>query len=267
MFFLKKVIGSIIMPLPMAVIMIVCSVALYCWVILKKNRGGIAGGKNNLLRIARVLLILAGIIIVLASNSVVANLLIAPLEQRYPAYAGQPVNAVLVLGSLHRSGPNVPVTSYLENDAMVRLAEGIRIALMNEQAKLIVSGPGYSDAISQAEAYRQVAISLGFPADRIVLLESGRDTFEEMQGMKKIVGDKPFALATSAYHMPRSMLSAKRNGLKPIAAPTWHKVKISSQQAGTDFWFLLPGTRALTMTQRALHEYLGLVWYQLVDRV
>lgn len=267
MFFLKKLIGSIIMPLPMTVILVVSSIALYAWLTLKKTRGGVVSGNNKLLLIARGMLVLAGMIIVLASNSVIANLLIAPLEQRHPPYAGQPVSAVLVLGSLHRSGPRVPVTSYLENDAMTRLAEGIRIALMNEQAKLIVSGPGYSDAISQAEAYRQVAISLGFPAERIVLLESGRDTYEEMQGMKKIVGDKPFALATSAYHMPRSMLSAKRNGLKPIAAPTWHKVKPSSQQAGTDLWFMLPSTRALTMTQRALHEYLGLVWYQLVDRV
>ena len=267
MFMLKKIIGSLLMPLPMAVLLVVCACAILYRARAIRSRRGEAAKSHNLFRIATGLLLTAGIIIVLASNSVIARLLIGPLENQYSSYAGQPVDAVLVLGRYHASSPQVPVTSYLEYDGMTRLTEGIRIALLNEEASLVVSGPHFGDVISQAEAYREVAVSLGFPPERIVLLESGRDTHEEILEMANLIGDKPFALVTSAYHMPRSMSLAKRQGLHAVAAPTWHKVKQGEDSGGANFWFLVPSVGAITITTWAWHEYLGLAWYQLTGRI
>jgi uncharacterized SAM-binding protein YcdF (DUF218 family) len=266
MFIFKKIVGSLLMPLPFALLLVVVGFVLYWRVARKSQQSGNGQCSAGKTKFARVLMISGFVIILLASNGTVARWLIAPLERIHPPYAEQPVKAVLVLGSYHRSAPGIPVTSFLENDGLYRLAEGIRIALMHDDIPLIVSGYAFRDAMSQAQAYRLVAIALGFPEKRIVLLESGRDTFEEMQGVSRIVGEQPLALVTSAYHMPRSMAAAKHNLLHPVAAPAWYNVKPSAD-ADLDLWALVPSTKALMLTARAMHEYLGIVWYRLTDRL
>lgn len=267
MFMLKKIIGSLIMPLPLAMLLVVLGFVLLWRVAGKTGGQGSSESTRGGQRKAGMTLLVSGFLIIyLAGNGTISRWLIAPLEQVHPPYAGQPISAVLVLGSYHRSAPGLPVTSYLENDALYRLAEGIRIALEHEEIPLVLSGYNFNDEMSQAEAYRQVALSLGFPEQRILLLESGRDTSEEMQGMKNIIGNQSFALVTSAYHMARSMASAKRYSLQPVAAPTWHKVK-PSEDSEIDLWTFVPSPKALMISSRALHEYLGLSWYWLTDRL
>lgn len=252
------------MPLPAALILLgVAGFLLFRsrqW--QSEKQDSIKGGKNSL-RLAKYLFGLGFAIILLASNLMIARLVIAPLEHLHPPYKGQPVAAVLVLGSYHRSAPELPVTSIIENDSLYRLAEGIRIARQHPEAKLIVSGYAFKDPISQAEAYRQTAVALGFPDERILLLDTGRDTYEEMQGVKKMIGEREFALVTAAYHMPRSMAAAQKNGLRPVAAPTWHKVKPSVISP----WALVPSTKALRLTTLALYEYLGILWYKMTGRL
>ena len=252
------------MPLPAALILLgVAGFLLFRsrrWQHEKQDRN--KGGEGSV-RLAIYLFGIGFAVILLASNSMIARLMIAPLEQLHPPYRGQPIAAVLVLGSYHRSAPGLPVTSIIENDSLYRLAEGMRIARLHPEAKLIVSGYAFKDPISQAEAYRQTAVTLGFPDERILLLDTGRDTWEEMQGVKKMIGERQFALVTSAYHMPRSMAAAQKNGLRPVAAPTWHKVKPSVISP----WALIPSAKALNLTTLALHEYLGILWYKITGRL
>lgn len=267
MFMLKKVIGSLLMPLPLAMLLMVLGFVLLWRVARKTGDKTTSESTRGVQRKAGMSLLVTGFLIIcLAGNGTISRCLVAPLEQVYPPYAGQPISAVLVLGSYHRSAPGLPVSSFLENDALYRLAEGIRIALEHEAIPLVLSGYNFNDEMSQAEAYRLVALSLGFPEQRIILLESGRDTSEEMQGMRNIIGDQPFALVTSAYHMPRSMASAKRYSLQPVAAPTWHKVK-PSEDSEIDLWTFFPSPKALMISSRAVHEYLGISWYWLTDRL
>jgi len=265
MFILKKLMGSLLKPLPLSLLLLGLGVVLY-WAVTRhfKKQAGILGRRG--LPVARALIIAGFTVLLVSSNGPFSRWLVAPLEELHPMYKGQPVSAVLVLGSYHHSAPDIPVTSYLEHDSLYRLAEGIRIALLHESIPLIVSGYAFRDSMSQAEAYRQVAVALGFPAERIKLVESGRDTFEEMQAVASIVGQQPFALVTSAYHMPRSMAAARQQALQPVAAPTWHKVK-PVRGEGINFWLLMPSVSALKMTTRAVHEYLGMAWYKLSGRI
>ncbi|WP_020406713.1 YdcF family protein [Hahella ganghwensis] len=203
-------------------------------------------------------------IILLCSNGIFVRQLIAPLESQYSTYSDQPVDYILVLGNAHRSFAGIPVTSVLEGDSMYRLAEGLRIARINPEATIILSGFAFSDQISNAEAYRRVAVALGVDEARIRLMEEARDTGEELATAAGMVGGKSVALVTSAYHMPRSMGLANHHHLTVVAAPAAHKYK-----AGLRHWLLdfIPSASAVQLSHMAIHEYLGILWYRITGRL
>ena len=75
--------------------------------------------------------------------------------------------------------------------------------------------------------------------------------------MKGLVGSEPFILVTSASHMPRSMVLFKSLGLNPIPAPTdFHKAKFRG-------FFVLPRFDAFDQSQRAMYEYIGMLWVKI----
>jgi len=67
-------------------------------------------------------------------------------------------------------------------------------------------------------------------------------------------------LVSHALHMPRALWCFQRTGLVVTPYPTRRISTDSSAVTLTDF---LPQSRALWYTGRALHEYLGLLWYRL----
>ncbi len=249
LFYLKKIIGSWIKPLPLSVLLMLIG-GLLLW--RQRQRWG------------RRCLATGVALLLLFSNGWVAQKLVAPLEQWYPQYQGQTVDYILVLGGLHHSADNIPSSSILERDTLHRLIEGLRIARLNPGAKLILSGYAFDDDISNAEAYRRVALSLGVEPARLLLMEEPKDTGEELSSVAKIVGESPMALVTSAYHMPRSMALAQHEQLDAVAAPTWHQYKPDDE---LELPGLLPTPAALDISQRAVHEYIGMVWYRLTGRL
>ncbi|MEI6877053.1 MAG: YdcF family protein, partial [Spirochaetota bacterium] len=102
-------------------------------------------------------------------------------------------------------------------------------------------------------------IDMGIEAGRITIEKKSRDTYENAAFTKGLVGAGPILLVTSAWHMPRSMLAFTKNGIESIPAPTSYRVDKHS----LDFLDLLPGSESLLTSQLALHEYLGILWYNL----
>jgi len=67
-------------------------------------------------------------------------------------------------------------------------------------------------------------------------------------------------VVTHAWHMPRAMLSLQQAGIDAVPAPTYF---ISGRGEGTELVDFLPSSNALLDSYFCLHEYLGIVWYQL----
>ncbi len=189
----------------------------------------------------------------------VAQLLLSPLEHRYPPLEKAPkVSYIYLLGLDHFSDPALPITSQLVPEAVVRMAEAVRLYRQTPNATLIVSGyTGLHDKISHARMQRRLAVALGIPENKIVLVENAADTEEEAYAAKRITGGKPTILVTSAYHMPRAMRWFRRAGMHPIPAPTYHLVHTS-----TPLWVIF-SPEALRESMLAIHEYLGLAWQSL----
>ena len=70
-------------------------------------------------------------------------------------------------------------------------------------------------------------------------------------------GIRKIYLVTHAWHMPRAVLAFEKAGLEVIPAPTAFVSRSDGQLQ--DF---LPSASALQLTYYAIHEWLGILWYQ-----
>ncbi|MCJ8300629.1 MAG: envelope biogenesis factor ElyC [Pseudomonadales bacterium] len=251
MFIFKKIIATILLPFPLALIGF--GIGLYLLWFTKWQRLG------------KLAMTLGVLILLIFSSAPVSYLLVSPLEYRYPAYdvGNESVNFVVVLGSGHVSDPRLPVTSQIGSASLVRLIEGIRIYKANPGAKLIVSGAGGQDPVPNAEVVANVALALGVPRVDIIEEPRARDTANEAKLIKEIIEDAPFALVTSANHMPRAVALFRKQGLSPIPAPTNYFVKnINNQSFSLRF-----SAGSLQQANSAIHEYLGLAWAKLRGQI
>jgi uncharacterized SAM-binding protein YcdF (DUF218 family) len=140
---------------------------------------------------------------------------------------------------------------------LARVTEGIRLQRLWPASKLVLSG-GHRHAQFLAAA----ASSLGAPPERMVLGSEVWDTIDEVRALRTIVGTDRFALVTSATHLPRAMQMCKKAGMNPIPAPTEY-LAIDEPWAARHLLGWIPHAGPSLMIERALHEYLGLVWAKL----
>jgi uncharacterized SAM-binding protein YcdF (DUF218 family) len=250
MLVLKAALGAWLMPLPFSLILICCGLLLRAW---GRGRSGAA-------------LITAGAVVVLAaSTGPLADALLRPLEMRYHAVADAaalvPVpRFVVVLGSGYRPRAGLTITAEVDDTGMVRLAEGIRLLRQIPGAQLVLSGGPVGGETAVAQGYARAAAALGVAAVSIVVIDTPRDTREEIAAIRARVGDAPVLLVTSAAQMPRAMAYGVRAGLRAVASPTGN---LSDPNPRIRAWIPTPSGGALRKTETALHEYLGLLAFEL----
>ncbi|MCG8566000.1 MAG: envelope biogenesis factor ElyC [Desulfobacterales bacterium] len=233
--------------MPMSLVLIAMVWGLYLlWFTRKQNQG------KSILTLAVMGLVILGL-------PPVGNQFLLPLERKYPAYARQasPIKYIAVLGNYAVDDETLPLPSRLGDASLHRTAEGIRIHRLEPGSTLIFSGTAFKDKRSVAEVGAAAAQALGVAPSNILIESRPRDTREESIYLKQIIKDAPFALVTSASHMPRAMKLFKGLGMNPVPAPAGHAVK---QKAAHNFHYYLPGPGSLSNVQTALHEYLGMVW-------
>jgi uncharacterized SAM-binding protein YcdF (DUF218 family) len=190
----------------------------------------------------------------LASTSLVGDALLAPLEGQYPAFESTQaigLRDIVVLGSGYRPHDRIPVTGALDADGLARIVEGVRLARLRPDARLLVSGGAPPGSMPSAWGYAQMAAELGIERSALIVMDRALDTAQEAREVSALLGHSPFILVTSAYHLPRAMRLMRRAGANPVAAPTGHMLR--AQRIG-----LIPGSRGLCETEAALHEYLAL---------
>lgn len=233
------------MPLPLALTLLGIG-CLFLW-----SRRASGGG--------RALVTSAWLLLVLGSCTAVPDLLLLPLEERYPKWngAGDDLAFVIVMGAAQQQTPRLPETSRLNAAGTYRLLEGIAIYRANPGSKLIVSGAGGEKETFAAVAAR-VAEMIGVPREDILQQPWSHNTEQEVALLKPMLGDARFAVVTSAAHMPRTMQLFEAAGLQPVAAPTHYLDRYNPHPN----WYDLtgPSTESLSRAHFALHEYAGMAW-------
>ena len=260
MFALKKLVSELLQPT--SVLLLVIVVGLVLLRSTKKQRAG------------RILLLLGLGGWFLSSFGPVANALVRPLERAYPPLlpmASRPSATLLdgspaprwivVLGGGNMEVPALAPLQQLSSPAVVRLTEGIRLQRLFPEAKLLLSG-----GTVHSQLLADAALSLGVPRQRIALAPDVLDTADETRALHTVLGREPFVLVTSAAHMPRSVAMCRKAGMNPIAAPTDY-LGDYEPWSPRDLLNLIPHAGPGLRVERALHEYLGLVWAKLRGQV
>lgn len=261
-FLLKKLISYWLMPLPVCLVLLTVGFCLLRWPRWQRSGRRLIG--------AALLLLL------LVTNKTFSVWITQPLESAYPAIPELALGAplppdlarcrfVVVLGSGHSDNDHFSSVNKLCESAHARLLEAVRLLRLLPDAKLVTTGSSSTGAgrPSHAAVAVQAAVSLGFDPARAITVTDVLDTEDECAEVKKIVGDAPFVLVTSAWHMPRAMRLMHRAGLHPLAGPSDYGAR---QPAPTSWRDALWDVESLTRSTRAVHEAYGLAWTWLKSR-
>ncbi|MBM4270554.1 MAG: hypothetical protein FJ139_00105 [Deltaproteobacteria bacterium] len=261
MFLFKKIVAPLFYPLSLILGMLTLGLILIWFT--KKQKAG------------KIIVTMGTIMLCCLSYNFLPDLLLESLEQRFPPFATQDnigtsrldlthsVKWIVLLGGGHTLDPKLPVTSQLSEESLVRLAEAIRIQRIIPGSKIVLSGGAVYEKRAEAETLSSMAVMLHVRPEDIVLDTVSRDTEEQALTIRNIVGKNQFVLVTSASHMPRSMALLGKLGLSPIPAPTGHLIKQKQAVTPDEFY---PSYMGLLKTQKACHEYLGLLWSRIRDK-
>jgi len=116
--------------------------------------------------------------------------------------------AAVVFGAgLTRSGLPTPILRD-------RVETAARLYHAGKVQKLLMSGADRFDAYSEPEAMRQYAMTLGVPAEAIVLDNGGRRTYDTCYRTKNIFGLDSAILVTQRWHLPRALFLCSAMGIK-----------------------------------------------------
>lgn len=220
-------------------------------------------------RIGRAIITMVAVMAVLVSSLPLADWLVRPLEDRFPAIVDHPaqVDGIVILGGAINqfitSGRGQPAL----NSSAERLTEGVSLARRYPNARFIFSGGSgkvFNQTLKEAGAALQFLKAMGLDPRRIELEDQSRNTHENALLARKMAEPRPgqtWLLVTSAIHMPRAVGAFRATGWAVTPYPVDYltgAVGLTSLGSG-----LLPG---LGMLAAAIREWSALAIYRVLGR-
>lgn len=221
-------------------------------------------------RFGRRLLLVAVPVLVIGGISPLGDLLIAPLENRFPRadLAGGDITGIIVLGGSEdgRAGATRELAGL--NEAAERFTEAVALARRLPDARIVFSGGSaavFAKEPPEAETAVRLLAALGVASERITLEPASRDTYENARFTARLI--KPAAgerwlLLTSAWHMPRAIGCFRKAGVPVEAWPVDFRTSPGFQPLRFHS-ALTEGWRRIDFIMR---EYVGLIAYYAAGR-
>jgi uncharacterized SAM-binding protein YcdF (DUF218 family) len=206
------------------------------------------------------LLASSGAIHVVFSIGAVAAALMSPLDYAHRAVQDPKqfpeAEHIVVLTGWAGDDPEMPLTGQLSPAAAYRVLHALELYSERPDCDVIVSGEE-----TTAHIMAKVLRKLGVPAGRLRIEDDSPTTADSATHLRQLVGSDPFFLVTSAGHLVRALGAIERGGLNAIPAPTDHQLPKDWRRAE-----LTPSPFSLVVSDRAMHEYAGILWYRLRGR-
>jgi uncharacterized SAM-binding protein YcdF (DUF218 family) len=203
----------------------------------------------------------------LVAFSPLGNLLLTPLEQRFPDLllkGEDAVDGIIVLGGSYDTVSHSYLSTIFLRDDSEPMAVVPGLARQYPEARIIVSGgtESLSAAPSEAAVIKKYFVSFGIAADRISIEERSLTTAENARFSAQLIHPEPHSrwlLVTSAYHIPRAMGAFRKAGFNVIAYPAGWRTR-----GWQDLWRpAATATENLRRLDVAVHEWIGLLAYRL----
>lgn len=218
------------------------------------------------LKTGRRLLAMSLILLWLLSLPIVADLLFLGLEHIPPVTAAQieaeQPEVIVVLGG----GRNLDAPEYAGDTVSPRTLTRLRYAarLARQTGLPVIPSGGNPGAIGIPEAKLARDILQNEFSVEVDTIESHSNTTWEnaryTAQLLKQEGSERILLVTDAAHMPRALYAFRRNGLRPLPAPTNFQSITGEEISPLERY--LPNGNAEMESAYAIHEYLGWLWYR-----
>ncbi|OAG27522.1 YdcF family protein [Thermodesulfatator autotrophicus] len=208
-----------------------------------------------------------GFLVFFLSSTVLPYFLLRPLESRY----AQPEEAILkeaeaivLLPAYISDRPGLGLFDRIGGETAKRLLAAVSLARKYPEKTLIIVGAGSCGVEMGKGASYLAEIARKMGVKNIEVYDQPNDTASSARALKKRLAGKKFILVTAAYHMPRSVFLFEREGLKPVPYPAYYISRAEKSFGITDFW---PRPINLFYSDLAVHEYLGLAFYKLLEHI
>lgn len=232
--------------------------------------GAILSARASWHRLGRRLLIGGLVALPVCGLSPLSELLILPLENRFPRpdlARGAPVAGIIILGGAIGARSNPPRELAGLNESAERMTEAVALTRQFPEARLVFTGGSaalLAKELPESVTMARLLLALGVAKERTLLESRSRDTYENAAFTKRLVDPQPgqrWLLVTSAWHMPRAMGCFRKAGFPVEPWPVDYRTSGRLQlRLGTS---IPEGLRRVDFVTR---EYLGLVAYYLTGR-
>jgi uncharacterized SAM-binding protein YcdF (DUF218 family) len=254
-FYLSKIFWFFIQPLNLAIFLLLA---------------GLLAAAFGRRRLAATGSVLAFLILALSAWTSLGAVMLNPLEERFAKPPlPQKVDGIVVLGGGFEGAINLVRGGYELNSGGDRMVETAILARRFPEARVVVSGGTgelFLDGEGDADTAPRLLSALGVSADRLILENKSRNTYENAVFTRQMVAPKPgetWLLVTSAFHMPRAKALFDKAGFPTIAWPVDYR---TSGKEGIGLFRDNPAD-SLQVTTMAIREWIGLAAYWLSGRI
>lgn len=218
----------------------------------------------------RVAFAMTGLLLVL-SMPVVGYLSQGSLEWSYPPSSEVPsaADAIVVLSGNVQIDGMADAHLQLGDETLFRCWHAFQLYQRSGGCRIIVAGgrvPGTPANETLAEIMRDFFVSVGVPAAEVTLEEQSTTTHENARNTSNLIsslGCERIFLVTSAIHMRRAESCFARQNVNVIPCPCNH----NALRLDPLPFSIIPSVSGIRLVQSAAHEWLGLLWYWVRDRV
>jgi len=233
---------------------------------------GAVGLFTRFARAARLLVAAVTAVFLVIGATPLANALLRPLEDRFPRPAMDmaPPTGLIVLGGgvseLTTRARGVVET----NEAGDRMIAAVALARKYPEARVVFTGGSaavFGSALREADVAQRLFLELGLASERLTFERESRNTAENARFTRDLVQPNPgerWLLVTSASHMPRAMGLFRKAGFDVTPYPVDYQ---TTGLRGDYRSVYLDVSEKLSMTSRALREYVGLAAYRLTGKI
>jgi len=202
----------------------------------------------------------------IAGNGIIADQMATALEVDFLSINPldePPMDFVVVLGGGGGMGANGRLQGNGSGDRLILAAQ---LYHQKTAKRLICTGQRIASMnasnVDPADSSREILMKLGVPESAIETV-GGRNTSGEMQNLGSRFKDSKerIGLLTSAWHLPRALRLANRNGLQPVPLPADFRSapKTEGFTVGQIVESMIPNGFALGATWSFAKEYLGML--------
>ena len=249
MFAFKKVIASFLLPPGLLILVLIAAGAVFFFKKRKK---------------CATVLIAMGLITWIFSIAPVSNLLLQRLEAGYSIPTDTNADVIILLGGgFYDEAADLTGKGFPGGDMLARIVTAVRLQKRLNIPVIISDRNGFKNTSNGVKITKRLLVDFGVKQSKIIIEDRALDTNENAKFSKAICDEKGFVhpiVLTSALHLKRACLAFESVGLKVIPFPAF-LVKPENEKYG---WYsFLPSAGSLLGLSRALHEYLGILYYKI----